>query len=394
MSSKHIIIVGGGVIGSSIAYHLCRSRYDVQVTVIERDPSYRRASSFLAMGGVRQQFSSSQNIALAQHSIRFYQTLNELSCDRDLKQPVHFLQRGYLFLANEATSQKFEERYDTQLRLGARVERLDVDAIHTLVPDLVLDDIRFALFGPEDGYINPRAVLTTLRRLAEHAGALFITSNVTALTVSGGTVTGVILEGDEKLETSSLVCAAGPYAANLAALADIDLPVTPVRQQLFRCTLPRHWPHRFPMIVDPSGVHWRHDDQDQPDVVDQIVVARTNLTEPPGENFDCDMKRWETDFRPPLIARLPELKPATLAEGWAGLYEMTPDHNPLLGEHPDLRGLFLANGFSGHGLMMAPAVGSAMAELLTTGTSAKLDIIPFDPGRFSRNQLFWDDAMV
>ena len=106
------------------------------------------------------------------------------------------------------------------------------------------------------------------------------------------------------------------------------------------------------------------------------------------------MKRWETDFRPPLIARLPELKPATLAEGWAGLYEMTPDHNPLLGEHPDLRGLFLANGFSGHGLMMAPAVGSAMAELLTTGTSAKIDISPFDPGRFSRNQLFWDDAMV
>ena len=115
MSSKHIIIVGGGVIGASIAYHLCRNKYNVRVTVIERDPSYRRASSFLAMGGIRQQFSSIQNISLAQHSIRFYQTLNELTYHRNLKQPVNFLQRGYLFLVNEATSDKFQERYQTAI---------------------------------------------------------------------------------------------------------------------------------------------------------------------------------------------------------------------------------------------------------------------------------------
>ena len=394
MSSKHIIIVGGGVIGASIAYHLCRNKYNVRVTVIERDPSYRRASSFLAMGGIRQQFSSIQNISLAQHSIRFYQTLNELTYHRNLKQPVNFLQRGYLFLVNEATSDKFQERYQTQCRLGARVERLDRDAIRKLVPDLVLDDILFAVFGPEDGYGNPRAVLSTLRILAESAGAQFLTSNVTALKVAGGNITGVILDDGVTLETSTLVCAAGPYAASLVALADIDLPVTPVRQQLFHCDLPRRWPHRFPMIVDPTGVHWRHDDQTHPDVADQIVVARTNLAEPPGENFECDMERWETDFRPPLVARLPDLETATLTDGWAGLYEMTPDHNPLLGEHPELSGLFLANGFSGHGLMMAPAVGSVMAELLTTGTSASIDISAFDPGRFSRDELFWDDAMI
>ena len=191
-----------------------------------------------------------------------------------------------------------------------------------------------------------------------------------------------------------MVNAAGPFAARLAALADLHLPVTPVRQHLFRCALPHRWPHRFPVVVDPGGVHWRHDDPVALGDPDRIIVARTKLDEPPGENFDCDQARWTTGFRPPLVARLPAFEAAELVEGWAGLYEMTPDHNPLLGEHPELAGFYLANGFSGHGLMMAPATGTALAELLMTGASTSVDIGSFDPGRFSRGEEFRDDAMI
>ncbi len=394
MASKRIVIVGGGVVGSSIAWHLRTGGFGTEVTVIERDPTYRRASSRLAMGGIRQQFSSAANIRLAQHSVRFYERF-----DTAMQVPGHqprawFRQRGYLFLADDATAERFERRYARQRALGARVERLDVAAIRALVPDLALDDIRFGLLGPDDGYASPREVLAGFRHAAAAAGATYVTGEVTGLRTVGGRVQGVTLAAGASIDARAVVNAAGPFAARLAALADLDLPVTPVRQHLFRCTLPRRWPHRFPVVVDPGGVHWRHDDPLDPGEPDRIIVARTRHHEPPGENFECDRDRWATDFRPPLVARLPALAAAELVEGWAGLYEMSPDHNPLLGEHPELGGFYLANGFSGHGLMLAPATGAALAELLTTGASSRLDISSFDPGRFARGEAFHDDALI
>ena len=394
MARRRVVIVGGGVMGSSIAWHLRTGASEVDVTVVERDPTYRRASSFLAMGGVRQQFSSAANIQLAQHSVRFYRQFDETMGALGARPRAWFRQRGYLFLVNDAMAERFERRYATQRSLGAHVERLSVEAIRARAPDLRLDDIRFGLFGPDDGYANPREVLAGFRRAAEAAGATYVTGSVTRVTVAGGRVQAVILDDVTTVPADALVNAAGPFAARLAAMAGVDLPVTPVRQHLFRCALPHRWPYRFPVVVDPTGVHWRHDDPATPDGEDRIVVAKTKLDEPAGENFDCDLSRWESDFRPPLVGRLPALEAAELVEGWAGLYEMTPDHNPLIGPHPDIAGFYLANGFSGHGLMMSPAVGAAMADLLTTGASKRIDITPFDPARFERGEAFHDDAMI
>ena len=394
MASDRIAIVGGGVVGSSIAWHLRTGGFAGEVTVVERDPTYRRASSFLALGGVRQQFGSAANIRLAQHGVRFYERFDAVMRTPDHRPRAWFRQRGYLFLANDGNAARLERRYARQRALGARVERLDVDAVRARVPDLALDDVRFGIFGPDDGYANPREVLAGFRHAAAAAGARYVTGEVTRLRVAGGRVRGVTLAGGASLDARAVVNAAGPFAARLAALADLELPVTPVRQHLFRFALPRRWPYRFPVVVDPGGVHWRHDDPATPGDPDRIVVARTRLDEPPGENFDCDEERWTNDFRPPLVARVPVFAAAELVEGWAGLYEMTPDHNPLLGEHPELAGFHLANGFSGHGLMMAPATGAALAELLTTGASTRLDVSAFDPGRFARGEEFRDDAMI
>ena len=394
MPADRIVIVGGGVVGSSIAWHLLDRGFRGEVTVVERDPSYRRASSFLAMGGVRQQFSSGANIRLAQHSVRFYERF-----DAAMRVPEHrprawFRQRGYLFLVDAGRASRFERRFARQRELGARVERLDLDAVRSLVPDLRLDDIRFGVFGPDDGYANPREVLAGFRHAAAAAGAAYVTGEVTRVGTARGRVSGVTLGDGRTIEARAIVNAAGPFAATLAARAGVELPITPVRQHLFRCVLPHRWPHRFPVVVDPGGVHWRHDDPVAPGDPDRIVVACTNLDEPPGENFRADPDRWTDVVRPPLVARLPAFEAAELVEAWAGLYEMTPDHNPLLGEHPELGGFVLANGFSGHGLMMAPATGAAMAELLATGASTALDIGAFDPGRFARGETFHDDAMI
>ena len=148
------------------------------------------------------------------------------------------------------------------------------------------------------------------------------------------------------------------------------------------------------MVIDPTGVHWRHDDASAVDAPDQLVVAHTRLNEPPGESFICDLSRWELDFRPPLVRRVPRLEPLELIEGWAGLYAMTPDHNPVLGEHPAVSRFFLANGFSGHGLMIAPAVGKVLSELIRIGRSETVDVTCFAPDRFERGALVHDDAMI
>ena len=392
--SGTIVIVGGGVVGSSIAYHLRRDGHAGQVVVVERDPTYARASSFLAMGGIRQQFSSAVNIQLAQYSTRFYAAF-----DRALRVPGHvphanFRQRGYLFLVDDGMADRFEARVERQRRLGAHIERLTLDQLRALVPGVRLDDLRFGVFGPDDGYAEPREVLAGFRAGAAAAGAEYLAAEVVGLTCRSRRVAGVVLDGGERVPGDAVVNAAGPFATSLGAMAGIDLPIQPVRQQLFRCALPVRWPYRFPVVIDPTGVHWRHDDPVTESGSDRLVVARTRLDEPPGENFACDLSRWETDVRPPLVRRVPGLAPLTLIEGWAGLYAMTPDHNPLLGEHPAAPGFFLANGFSGHGLMIAPAVGKVLSELIRTGRADTVDVRCFDPGRFDRGELVHDEAMI
>ena len=393
-TAGQIVIVGGGVIGSSIAYHLIRDGHPGPVVVVERDATYARASSFLAMGGIRQQFSSAANVRLAQYGARFYAAF-----DRDMRVPGHtpradFRQRGYLFLVDDAGAERFEARLDRQRRLGARVRRLEPDDIRTLAPDLRLDDIRFGVFGPDDGYGEPREVLAGFRAAAADAGTRYVAAEVVDLTRRAGRVAGVVLDGGETLTADVVVNAAGPFARRVAAMAGLDLPVEPVRQHLFRCALPARLPYRLPMIVDPSGVHWRHDDTADRPGPDRLVVACTKLDEPPGENFACDDARWESDFRPPLQARMPGLAPIELIEGWAGLYAMTPDHNPLLGEHPAAPGLVLANGYSGHGLMIAPAVGKVLSELIRLGRTETADVSCFAPDRFERGEPVHDEAMV
>ena len=391
--ANRIVIIGGGVIGSSIAYHLRKRDPGTHVVVVERDSTYRRASSRLAMGGIRQQFSSRANIQLAQHSVRFYKRFDAEVGPFDTG-ATGFQQRGYLFLVNDAMADHFEQRVARQIELGAHVARIDVEQIRRLVPDLVLDDIRFGVFGPQDGYANPRAVLAAFRHAATVEGAHYLSGEVTKIERSADSVAAVQIESGDRLDARIVVNAAGAFAGAVGRMAEIDIPVEPVRQQLFRCTLPHVWPYRFPVVIDPTGVHWRHEDSQGAGDPDRIVIAHTKADEAPGENFACDMTRWAPDFRDPLVARMPALAEAKMVEGWAGLYEMTADHNPLLGEHPNLRRFYVAAGFSGHGLMMAPGAGLAMAELILTSESSTLDISPFAPTRFARDEPMWDEAMI
>ena len=394
MSTADVVIVGGGVVGSSIGYHLRADGFTGRVVAVERDDTYARASSNLAMGGIRQQFGSTVNIRLAQYSIAFYKEFDARMSVAGHVARAWFRQRGYLFLVDAPNAERFERRHALLNARGARTQRLTVGEIRSMLPDLYVDDLVFGLIGPDDGYANPKEVLRGFRAGAIAAGVEYVNGEVTGIGRSSGRVTGVTLSTGERIDAPVVVNAAGPFAAHVASLAAVVQPVHPVRQHLFRCDLPRPWPYRWPMTVDPGGVHWRHDDPVTPDQPDRIILAKTKLDEPEGENFACDEARWLADFYPDLVRRVPAFKDVRLAEGWAGLYEMTPDHNPMIGEHPQLHGFFMANGFSGHGLMMAPATGKVVSELIRCGRAETVDVADLAIERFAKGQLFWDEAMI
>ena len=394
MSTADIVIVGGGVVGSSIGYHLRQDGFSGRIVIAERDDTYARSSSNLAMGGIRQQFGSTVNIQLAQYSIAFYRDSDARMSVGGHAPRAWFRQRGYLFLVDAPNAERFERRFAILRARGARTQRLTVDEIRTMLPDLYVDDLVFGLIGPDDGYANPKEVLRAFRAGACAAGVEYVRAEVTEVRRTVDRVAGVTFASGERLDAAIVVNAGGPFAAAVARLAGLEQPVHPVRQHLFRCDLPHHWPHRWPMTIDPGGVHWRHDDPVAHGQPDRIILAKTKLDEPEGENFACDESRWLADFYPDLVRRVPAFKDVRLVEGWAGLYEMTPDHNPMIGEHPQLKGFFMANGFSGHGLMMAPATGKVVSELIRCGHSETVDISALSIDRFTRGALFWDEAMI
>ena len=371
--SADILIIGGGLVGSSTAFNLLQDGFKGRVVVFERDPSYQFASSALAMGGVRQQFMSSVNIRMVQYSVKMFEQFPE----------CQFRQRGYLFLANESNWEKLKRRYEVQKSLGAACELLSVADLRPLVPELRCDDLAGGLLGPRDGYVDARATLRVFRKKAEEAGALYVSDEVRKIEHDAvyGATSGRIYAG-------RIVIAAGAYSAAVAQLAGVPLPIAPVRQQLFRCALPRPWSYQFPMVVDPGGLHWRSDWNNE------IVIAKTKFDEPPGVRFDCERERFDQDFLPDLVRRLPEFRDLSFVSGWAGLYEMTPDHNGIIDKHPEIEGLYIAGGFSGHGLMMSPATGKLMSELIRTGRFETVDATPLSFSRFQRNELFWDEAMI
>jgi len=372
-TSADIVIVGGGVVGSSVAFNLLQDGFKGRILVIERDPSYQFASSALAMGGVRQQFMSAVNIRMVQYSLTVLEQFPE----------CQFRQRGYLFLGNESNWQKLQRRYEIQKSLGAECELLTVADIRRLVPELRCDDLAGGLLGPKDGYVDPRALLRAFRTRAEKLGASYVSDEVQK--IEAGCVHST---KSGRINAGRTVIAAGAYSGTVAKMAGIEVPVFPVRQQLFRCALPRPWTYEFPVVIDPDGVHWRTSPGDE------IVIAKTNPDEPAGFRFGCDLERFHGEFMPALVRRLPEFRDLKLIFGWGGLYEMTPDHNGIIDAIPAIDGLFIAAGFSGHGLMMSAATGKLMSELLRTGKFETTDASILSFSRFARNELFWDEAMI
>ena len=383
-----IIIIGGGVVGSGIAYTLLADGFRGKIVVVEKDPSYQYASSSLATGGVRQQFGTFINIQLAQYSVRFYEKFDEIMAVDGEKANSEFQQVGYLFLSNEKNWPVHQKRVALQKARDVEVEVLNPSEIKQIIPDLNTEDLSGAIFGPRDGVLDPNGVLQGFARKARSLGAEFIYDEVVQIIKDNKGVSAIVTSKGIRFSCRVIVNAAGPWANSVGNLLGVNIPVVPVRRQIFVCHPSAQASRPFPMIIDPGGTHWRSE------TGGRILAAKAKVDEPPGFNFEVERRYFTEVVWPDLAHRYPPFDRLRMEKGWAGLYEVTPDENAIYGEHPEIKGFYLANGFSGHGLMIAPATGKVMSEIIRVGRSETIDVSCLSLERFAKGELIIEDKVI
>jgi sarcosine oxidase subunit beta len=377
-----VVIIGGGVMGASAAYHLAR-RGCTDVVLLERGPFLGMEATGKCAGGIRYQFSTEINVRLSQLSLPMLERFHgELGQDIDLRWP------GYLFLLdNEADLAAFRRNVAMQNRLGVPSQVISQDEAQSLAPLLHMDDILAAAWHPGDGLADPNGVVQGYAMGARRLGAKTLTSvEATGIRVKSGQVTAVETP-QGTIATPAVVNAAGPWAGEVAAMAGVDLPITPLRRQIVVTTPLAGLPADFPFVIDFSRSLYFHREGEG------ILTGQSNPNETPG--FDQSVDNAWTEQHLELAAwRFPLLSHAGLLSQWAGLYEVTPDAHPVIDRLSEPAGFYVAAGFSGHGFMHGPITGLLIAELLLDGRAQSLDISQLRFSRFAEGDLVREHNVV
>jgi sarcosine oxidase len=381
--TSDVVIIGGGVIGSAVAYFLTASAgFDGRITVIERDPTYETAATARSVGGIRQQFSTPENIEMSMFGSWFVRHADQhLAVDGE---PLHlpFVENGYLFLATEAGLPVLRANHEAQTRFGADIALLDPAALGRRFPWLNIDGLAGGAFGESgEGWTDPYGLMQAFRRKAIALGATYRKSTATALEITDGRAEAVQLDTGERIAAGVVVSAAGWHTASIAAMAGIDIPIRPRKRLVFvfACRDPLE---RVPLTIDPSGVYVR------PEGATYLCgVSPPADRDPDSTDFEIDYALFEETIWPTLATRIPAFEAIKLERAWAGHYDYNLlDQNAILGPHPSVANLLFATGFSGHGLQQSPATGRAIAELIAYGEYRSIDLRRFGFDRVLHNE--------
>ena len=390
--TNHVVIIGGGAIGSAVARYLTRpemqAAHPCRVTVLERDPSYARASSALSASSIRQQFSTAINLAISQYGITVLRdAARELAVPGEPPPDLGLHEGGYLYLATPAGEGVLRDNHARQRASGADVALLSPAELQARFPWLATEGIALGSLGLSgEGWFDGYSLLQAFRAQARAQGARYVVAEAVGFDIEKGhqrtSIQRIQLSSGEQIEADVVVNAAGPWARHVAAWAGIELPVVAKRRTVFHVSCPQPLP-TCPLLIDPSGIWLR------PEGSGFLV----GFAPPEGEDADDlpldqpDLAAFEAIVWPTLAARIPAFEALRLQRAWAGYYEMnTFDHNAIVGLHPACANLVFANGFSGHGLQQAPAVGRGVAELIATGGYQTLDLSPLGWARVLHGQ--------
>ena len=362
-----VVIIGGGVIGASAAFHLAEAGVDV--VLLERD-QLGSGSTSRAAGGVRAQFSDALNIEIAQRSLAAFRAFGQRpGWEIDLEQV------GYLFvLTRESDVETFERSIVTQNGLGVPSRIVSAAEARELCPLLAGEDIIAAAFSPEDGHATPEAVVQGYAFAARAHGAdIRVGCEVLGIEVSGGEITGV-RSAAGTIRTGTVICAAGAWARGCGEMVGVDLPVTPLRRQVMFTEAIEDLPSHLPMTIDfESGFYFHREGPG-------LILGMADQHEKEGFSIETS-DDWIPALMEVVQRRVPTISETGIRGGWAGLYEMTPDHNAIIGECADVSRFLYASGFSGHGFLQGPAVGEILRDVYLRRPSF-VDIGPFAVERF------------
>jgi len=366
-----VVIIGGGATGAAAAYYLRNHAKPCSVAVIERDPTYSRASTPRASGGVRRLFSLPENIRLSQYSIDFFERFETAMAVNGEPAPISFKKNGYLFIVPPSAIPTLKANFEAQEREGVAVTWLEPSDLKDRFPSMNVGDLGAAVHSPDDGWLDPHSVLLGFRRKAISLGAEFIADEVVGIEAYGGVVRSVQLKSGRSIEAGAVINAAGAWAKEICAMVGMTVPVEPMRryEHYFEAAEPIE---PLPYLKDVNRLAFRPEGSG-------YSGGLPDLDEPRGFNFDVDHGYFERIVWPALAHRFPAFERTKVKSTMPGLYDQNDfDGNVILGPWTGkLENFHLMIGFSGHGLMHAPGCGRAIAELILDGGYRTLDLSRF-----------------
>ena len=388
LKTYDVIIIGGGIMGSATAYYLMKADPTLKVAVVERDAAYTQASTTLSMANVRIQFSLKENVHISLYTQQVLKRFEEDMAVEDQKPKIYFRREGNLFLVDAAQETAARRAFEMQKDLGCQVEWWSPQTIKQRFPLYEPGKFVGGTFSPGDGYIDAYAVLMGYKAKARSLGATYIQDEVVTIKKNQKSVAGADLAALGGLNAECVVNCAGAWAADVAKTAGVKLPVLPVKRQVFALDTAVKPTGPLPLTILPSGLYFRSE------TGDLILLGKSFEEDPVGFDFTWDDKRFIELLWPELAEFVPAFDRLKLVRGWAGLYAVnTLDGNAILGQWPELNGLYLANGFSGHGLQQGPAVGRYLSELILT-KPLTLDLSIFSPQRILENRALSENGLV
>ncbi len=378
-----VVVVGGGVVGASAAYHLAAAGAG-RVLLLEREDRLAAGSTGACAGGFRCQFSSEANIRLSLASVPMITGFTE---EHGL--PIDVVQHGYLFLVrDEGLWAGFVAANELQRSLGVRADLVGAEEAAKLAPGIAPEGIVGAAYGPNDGIADPSGLTQGYATLARRAGAeIELGVRVASIRVESGRVTGA-QTSDGPVDAAVVVNAAGPWAGELAKTAGVELPLEPIPRHVLVTGAFPGLPERRTLVIDAVTSFYFHREGAGVLMGMGSPNERPSFDTTPNEGFVAD------ELLPTAVRVFPPLEEASIEHSWVGLYEMTPDRHPIIGEAPGASGLYLANGFSGHGFQHAPVVGKLLAELIVEGEAKTLDVSTLGLERFASGELVREGHVV
>lgn len=383
MASYDVVIIGGAIVGASVAYFLREEGFPGSIALVERDPQFSYSATTLSCASIRQQFSIPDNIRLSRFTLGLFRQLKQrFGDDAD----IAFREQGYLILAGPEGLPILEANHAVQAGEGADIVLESPDALRRRFPWLSAEGISAGALGRSgEGWFDAHALLALFRKALKGRGIDFIADEAVAVERAGSRVAGVGLAGGRRLDAGLVVNAAGPNAGRVAAMAKLLLPVEPRKRSVFVFEARERFDD-MPLLVDPSGVYVRPEGS-----VYITGGAEAEETDGPADpaDFEPDWSLFEEIIWPTLATRIPAFEAIRPGRAWAGHYDYnTLDQNAVIGPHPDVGNFLFANGFSGHGLQQAPAVGKALAELIVHGGYRTVDCSAFGYERIVEGRPF------